>query len=147
MLVDKFDEGIVLMFWDDWKAHHPRTSHYVTELSMPQNHQSPLGRCIREQWYNWMEVKPSDVNPTRVLFPIVGKLLHEGLFAKAWKRAGVEFVDEVPLEVIEKDLKWPIHGKMDFRMQLMGDRAVEVKTTQGRGITSKSTASSILVRR
>lgn len=139
MLIDKLDEGIVLLYWDGWKAHHPRKSHYVTELSMPQGKgKPPLGRCIREQWYNWMEIKPTDLDPTRILFKMVGGILHDHLFKACWERAGVQLDDEVPIEVKKRNLKYPIHGKMDYQMELQGPRVVEVKTTQGRGITNKA---------
>ena len=96
-----------------------------------------VGACIRKQYYDWVNQKPSDVNPTRLYFTLVGKILHKHLFKALWEEAGAKVYDEEALEVDIEGLK-DIHGYIDAIVA--ADRKVimaEIKTTQGKGMTSK----------
>jgi len=135
MLINKLDEGIVRRFWRERKE-RPKKSHHASELSY-KTETEIVGACIRKQFYDWIKQKPSDVNPTRLYFAEVGRLLHKNLFKSLWEEAEVLIYEELPLSVDVKGLK-DIHGYVDDIMKI--DKKVimaEIKTTQGKGMTSK----------
>ncbi|MHA1329713.1 MAG: hypothetical protein ACTSR2_01425 [Candidatus Hodarchaeales archaeon] len=133
-LVDKFDEGIVRIWWEERKR-HPKTNHYVTDVNCVLDGKL-VGKngCMRKQYYDWIGEKPTNIDPTRILFTMVGKILHKYLFKRCWESAGLKVEDEEPFKVKISGLKFPISGRVDF---IVDSVMVEVKTTQGRGITSK----------
>jgi len=137
MVVDKFDEGIILLWWDRWRERKPRASHYVTEIGFEYNGQL-VGSCLRAQFYDWIKKKPTDLDPTRILYPEVGRLLHEGLFKRAFERSCKSVRAEIPLEVWPEGLQYPIHGKIDLVLEVEEGTYIvlEEKTTQGKGITN-----------
>ena len=135
-LIEKFDEGIIKEYWEEWEKHHPRKAHYASDLFTFIDDR-PVGSCPRKRWYDWKGIKPSDVDPTRVLYMKVGSILHEHLFKSAWEKAGLKIDDEVELNPIKvKQLKYPIHGRLDIIVD--NSLLVEIKTTQGKGITNKN---------
>ncbi|MFW6120730.1 MAG: hypothetical protein ACOC80_07490 [Petrotogales bacterium] len=133
-LIEKFDEGLILIWQDEWEKHHPRKSHYVTDISLTTEH-GIVGSCLRKQFYDWKEYKPTDLNPTRILYTEVGKILHKHLFKRVFERAGLKVEDELELENRIDILHYPVHGRID---QIINNSIMlEIKTTQGKGITNK----------
>jgi len=130
-IINILDEGLLLLYKDEWEKHHPRKSHYVTELTLEKG----TGRCLREQYFDWANVYPTDLDPTRLYYTEVGKILHENLFSKIFERTKLDIIKEYEIEVIIPYLKYPIHGKIDY---IIDDVLIEIKTTQGKGITNKN---------
>lgn len=135
MLINKLDEGIVRRFWRE-RQERPKKSHHVSELSYKTKTEI-VGACIRKQYYDWIKQRPSDVDPTRLYFMEVGKLLHKNLFKSLWEEARILVYENEFLSVDIAGLK-DIHGYIDDIVKIRKDVImVEIKTTQGRGMTSK----------
>ena len=135
MLLNKLDEGIVRKFWRK-RQERPKKSHHMSELSYVQGNEV-IGACIRKQYYDWIKQKPSDVDPTRLYFMEVGSLLHKHLFEALWTEAKVLVCGEESISVDIKGLR-DIHGYVDDIVKIRKDVImVEIKTTQGKGMTGK----------
>lgn len=105
------------------REEHAKTAHYA----------STLEGCPRKEYYKWTTAPIT--NPTgesSILKMEAGNDAHD-LFAMRLRRHFDEVQTEIPVELIDSQLVYPIHGRIDVLAHLQGAKyLMEYKSTQYR---------------
>lgn len=114
-----------------------KTSHYPSGARVVQRDGRVLGKCIRQQYYDWTLSEPGNFDVSSLWKMDMGNAIHEWIGDKLDEEFKV--VREYTVQYSPDFLKNPIRGRID-NLVVPSDRkafGVEIKSGYGRGITNR----------
>lgn len=133
------DDSIVLLDMERRKDHLPKQRHYAGDWATIIDEKYE-GGCIRQQFYEWIGISPTDIEPKRMYNALAGIYLEDMIASLYEKHPLIKHVNK-QREIITspKELKYDIKGKSDFILTFANDRRtmIELKTTHSRAIKDR----------
>ena len=130
--LNDLDQLILKQAEEERKEHQPKLRHSVS--SYCQYHDgATIGKCLRAQFFDWMNIPPTNTPPKNVYVQRIGNLIHDDLY-KLWSEAGYDILTEHELEFVHhpEELHYPIKGRPDAIISKDGEKLhISVKTTHG----------------
>jgi hypothetical protein len=90
---------------------YPRSSHYMGR-HLQKIHGKWSGGCVRQDWYEWFKVQPTNLDAKRMMAPRMGDQIGN-MFLRQLEREGCYVIREFPVSLNPPHLTYPINGRID----------------------------------